>query len=140
MLQKPLAVIAMAAGLFAIQAYDQPAEARRAATFSHAPRISMSVTRHSAPSRFISRPFVTNRFVGRPLVHRSRPFVHKNVIVQHRFRRHHRFSRAFIGVPFGIYAYDSYANGCSWLYWKARTTGSSYWWDRYYECRYGDGY
>jgi hypothetical protein len=31
-------------------------------------------------------------------------------------------------------SYGYYGGGCSWLYRNALATGSSYWWNRYYEC------
>lgn len=36
-----------------------------------------------------------------------------------------------------VYGYSSYGNSCSWLRRKAVRTGSSYWWRRYEDCRYG---
>ena len=35
------------------------------------------------------------------------------------------------GLPCISYGYGS---GCGWLYRNAVNTGSSYWWNRYYEC------
>jgi hypothetical protein len=40
------------------------------------------------------------------------------------------------GAPY----YESYAYGsCAYYYERAITTGSAYWWDRYYDCT-GYGY
>jgi hypothetical protein len=50
----------------------------------------------------------------------------------HHFRHHRRF--AFVGV----YPYDYYVDdGCYWLRRRALSTGSPYWWHRYYACRHG---
>jgi hypothetical protein len=60
--------------------------------------------------------------------HRSHSFGHV-----HRFHRHgHLFSAPF------VYGYYSYDDGCYWLRRRALYTGSSYWWNRYYACIYGD--
>lgn len=52
-------------------------------------------------------------------------------------RRHFRGYPYFYAAPFvaGAYYYGSYGN-CDWLYDRAVTTGSSYWWSRYNECVY----
>ncbi len=42
---------------------------------------------------------------------------------------HRRYNYAWAGLPL----YTSYA-GCGWMYKKAVSTGSDYWWDRYYRC------
>ena len=31
-------------------------------------------------------------------------------------------------------------DSCHWLKQKAKWTGSDYWWDRYYACKYRSGY
>jgi hypothetical protein len=56
----------------------------------------------------------------------------------HNFHRGHRRLRgfAYYGAPY-VYGYSGYG-GCDWLYRRAITTGSPYWWNRYYACR--DGY
>ena len=43
------------------------------------------------------------------------------------YRRYPHY--AWYGVP--LY---SYGGGCGWLYRQAVSTGSDYWWDRYYRC------
>ncbi len=59
--------------------------------------------------------------------------------------RHHK--RRFYGYPYlyaapfaaGAYYYGSdygYGGNCDWLYDRAVTTNSSYWWSRYNECVY----
>ena len=35
---------------------------------------------------------------------------------------------------YGWYGSYGYGGGCGWLYRNAINTGSSYWWNRYYEC------
>ena len=54
-----------------------------------------------------------------------------------KWRRHHR-NRFFYAAPFvaGAYYYGSSYGDCDWLYDRAVTTGSSYWWSRYNECIY----
>ena len=55
---------------------------------------------------------------------------------------HHRRFRgyAFYGLPY-VYAYSAYDGyGCSYLRRRAISTGSSYWWRRYEECRSGYEY
>jgi len=59
-----------------------------------------------------------------------------------RHHRHHRRFRgyAFYGLPY-VYAYGAYDGyGCSYLRRRAVRTGSSYWWRRYEQCRYGHEY
>jgi hypothetical protein len=53
------------------------------------------------------------------------------------FHKGHRKFRgyAFYGAPY-VYGYGDYGS-CGWLYRRAITTGSPYWWDRYYACREG---
>jgi hypothetical protein len=48
--------------------------------------------------------------------------------------RHFRRGRAFGYGPYGYYD-DTYAyGGCRYYYRRAVATGSSYWWNRYYDC------
>jgi hypothetical protein len=47
-----------------------------------------------------------------------------------RYRRYGSYG--WYGAPF--LAYGAYAGSCGWLYRNAVTTGSPYWWNRYYEC------
>lgn len=57
----------------------------------------------------------------------------------HHHHKHHRRFRGFAhyGLPY-VYAYSSYDDySCAWLRRRAIYTGSSYWWRRYEECRYG---
>jgi hypothetical protein len=50
-------------------------------------------------------------------------------------RRHHRRFRRFVGYGFPYYDdYGYYAGGCGWLYRRALTIRSAYWWSRYYAC------
>jgi hypothetical protein len=49
--------------------------------------------------------------------------------------RHHR-NRFFAGG----YDYYAYSDGCYWLRQRAISSGSSYWWNRYYACADGYGY
>ena len=44
-------------------------------------------------------------------------------------KNYRRYNYAWAGLPL----YTSYA-GCGWIYRKAVSTGSDYWWDRYYQC------
>ena len=54
---------------------------------------------------------------------------------RHKFRKRH----VFIGGPL-VYGAYAYGDGCYWLKKRAIRTGSSYWWNRYHNCRYGYGY
>ena len=51
---------------------------------------------------------------------------------------HHHYYNRFYAYPYfygGYYAYNDYGYGsCNWLYRRAVTTNSSYWWNRYYAC------
>jgi hypothetical protein len=60
---------------------------------------------------------------------------------RHHHKHHRRFrGYAFYGLPY-VYAYSAYDGyGCSYLRHRALRTGSSYWWRRYEECRYGYEY
>jgi hypothetical protein len=58
------------------------------------------------------------------------------------FRHAHRFHShryLYYGVPFA-YGYYSYVDSCHWMRRRALFTGSSYWWNRYNACLYGEGY
>jgi hypothetical protein len=49
-------------------------------------------------------------------------------------RHRHRRGYAYYGAPlYGAYAYGAYGS-CSHYYDRAVTTGSDYWWNRYYDC------
>lgn len=59
-------------------------------------------------------------------------------------RGNRRYYGYGFGIPFaaaaGYYGYNSYygsGDDCGWLRRRAIDTGSSYWWSRYDECRYG---
>ena len=62
------------------------------------------------------------------------------------FKKHHGV-RIMIGGPlvyggYGYgprhYGYRAYrGDGCRWLHRRAINTGSSYWWKRFHQCRYG---
>ena len=114
---KLLLAAGLAAGLLAAQAFAQPAEARRGG-FYHFGGHRLHVA-HAHPR------LVFHRHV----IHRHRPFF-------------------FVGTPLYGYGYGyryaypaygsySYSGGCGWLYWKARETGSGYWWQRYRLCQIG---
>jgi hypothetical protein len=56
-------------------------------------------------------------------------------------KHHHHNRRRFRGygyaapfVGYGAYYYGGYGDDCRWLRRRALTTGSAYWWDRYYAC------
>jgi hypothetical protein len=60
----------------------------------------------------------------------------------HHHHKHRRFrGYAYYGLPY-VYAYSDYDGGysCAYLRRRAIRTGSSYWWRRYEECRYGYDY
>ena len=63
-------------------------------------------------------------------------FRHNKHFRDHDFdRRHHRRFRRFVGNGFSYYDdYGYYPGGCDWLYRRALTTRSPYWWNRYYAC------
>jgi hypothetical protein len=59
----------------------------------------------------------------------------------HGGHHHHRGRRIIIGAPYlydyGYYDdYGYYGDDCGWLYRRALSTGSAYWWRRYRECEY----
>jgi hypothetical protein len=60
------------------------------------------------------------------------------------FKKHHHHGfRVVIGAPLVYggygYGYRAYHGGrpCAWMYRRAVNTGSSYWWKRFHQCRYG---
>src|SRR5262249_61175032 len=59
-----------------------------------------------------------------------RQFSRPHHVFVHRFRHHRRFAVV------GLYPY-AYGDGCYWLRRRALSTGSPYWWRRYYACRQG---
>ncbi len=78
------------------------------------------------------RGFKRGRKFRRHRVHRHRLYrhrAHRRRYHRRRFRRH-RFHRH------RYYRYGYYRNRCHWLKVRALVTGSSYWWHRYYRCRY----
>jgi hypothetical protein len=50
-----------------------------------------------------------------------------------RHHGHHRHFRGFVGYPY-VDGYYGYSDSCYWLRRRALATGSSYWWNRYYDC------
>jgi hypothetical protein len=56
-------------------------------------------------------------------------------------RRHARHFRrgVIVGAPLA-YGYYAYSDSCYWLRRRALETGSSYWWNRYYDCLEGYDY
>ena len=57
---------------------------------------------------------------------------------RHDHDHHHGHFNRFYAYPYfygGYYAYsgDGYGS-CNWLYRRAVTTNSAYWWNRYYAC------
>lgn len=81
--------------------------------------------RSFAPSRsFSSRGEVGRRSSGRVYGYR------------HSGHGHHRHrGRVVVGLPY-VYGYSDYSDygSCGYYYRRAVNTGSSYWWDRYYDC------
>jgi hypothetical protein len=70
----------------------------------------------------------TRSFSGK--ASRSRAFVTGSGGVRHAGRRHG--GRVLGYAPYvGGYAYGG---GCAYYYQRAVATGSSYWWQRYYDC------
>ena len=51
---------------------------------------------------------------------------------KHFQHHHHRHHRVFALAPY--YADYGYSDGCYWLKSRAIYSGSSYWWNRYYDC------
>jgi len=56
----------------------------------------------------------------------------------HKHHHHHGF-RIVIGAPvYGGHYHGYYGHRpCAWMYRRAVNTGSSYWWKRFHQCRYG---
>jgi hypothetical protein len=49
--------------------------------------------------------------------------------------RHHFRGRGFVaGYPYVDDDYSAYSDSCEWLHRRALASGSSYWWNRYYDC------
>jgi hypothetical protein len=72
-----------------------------------------------------------------PSVGSSRVYAYKSHPGRH---RHHFRGRTFVyGYPY-VDGYYDYSDGCYWLRRRALATGSSYWWDRYYDCISGNDY
>jgi hypothetical protein len=57
----------------------------------------------------------------------------------HRHHRHFRGRSFAYGYPY-VDGYYAYSDGCYWLRRRALSTGSSYWWNRYYDCTNGSDY
>ena len=108
--------------LLALSSTLGPAQARHGGHFG-----GMGVGHH----------FAGHHFVGHPL-----HFQHDAFPVFHRQFGHHRFHRhQFLFVAGYPYYYPYYYDdSCYWLRRHALYTGSPYWWNRYYACRYGYGY
>jgi hypothetical protein len=78
------------------------------------------------------RSFSTSRSLSG---HGSRHSGARSYGYRHAGRGHHRHHGHFVGVPF-VYGYSDYYDygSCGYYYRRAIATGSSYWWDRYYDC------
>ena len=114
-----LAAAALAALFIAIQ----PAMARHGGS-SHS--FSGSSHSYSGGMPHFSRNFRSS----------SRGSSHTYAYRDHRHgRRHLRHERGGVFI-YGYPYYDSYAysDTCAWLHRRALATGSSYWWNRYYDC------
>jgi hypothetical protein len=57
----------------------------------------------------------------------------------HKHKHHKHGVHVLLAAPivYGGYGYLA-DRPCTWLYLKAKNTGSKYWWKRFKECRYGD--
>lgn len=79
-----------------------------------------------------------SRTFGSPAFGSSRVYAHRSHSGRH--HRHHFRGRTFVyGYPY-VDGYYAYSDGCYWLRHRALATGSSYWWDRYYDCINGNDY
>jgi hypothetical protein len=58
---------------------------------------------------------------------------------KHKHKHHKHGVHVLLAAPivYGGYGYLA-DRPCTWLYLKAKNTGSKYWWKRFKECRYGD--
>jgi hypothetical protein len=59
---------------------------------------------------------------------------HYNNHYNYKYRRYGRYYRNYGWYGYGVYGYGY--GGCAWLRRQALITGSSYWWQRYYDCIY----
>ena len=125
MMKSLMTFAALIVSLSAVQAQFQPAEAR--------PVHSGSGTHGSVGHGSVA---MGRAIGGRPMLysrHIGTRNVHSVAVIRH--HRHHRHRFFFVGAPIYAYDYDyGYDYSCSWLRWKARHTGSRYWWHRYHEC------
>jgi len=76
----------------------------------------------------------SSRTFRSPSVGSSRTYAYRS----HPGRHHHRHfrGRTFVygyGYPY-VYGDYGYSDSCYWLRRRALATGSSYWWNRYYDC------
>ena len=62
-------------------------------------------------------------------------YAYKNYGNYNRYKNYGHYNRyrryGWYGLPYISYGYGG---GCNWLYRNAVATGSSYWWNRYYQC------
>ena len=118
-------LIAPVAAAFAVLLLAGTAEPSQAAGRDHSSYSGGSVRSYSAP-RVQSHAVRSYAYAG------QRYYSYKHV------RHFNRHRSVIVGVPvYGVYAYS---DDCYWLRRKARITGSSYWWNRYYACTDGDYY
>jgi hypothetical protein len=96
---------------------------------------------HAAPMGPIGHPHL---YTGAPHLYMARPHLHTGAPhlymahpgYGHIHHFHHRRGVFIAGYPY-YYDYDydyGYYGGCGWLYQRAVSTGSAYWWERYREC------
>jgi hypothetical protein len=69
----------------------------------------------------------------------SRIYAYRSPDKHHRHHRHFRGRGFAYGYPY-VDGYYGYADSCYWLRRRALSTGSSYWWNRYYDCTSGTDY
>ena len=68
-----------------------------------------------------------------PSIGSSRLYAYKSPDGHHRHHRHFRGRTFVYGYPY-VDSYYGYSDSCYWLRRRALATGSSYWWNRYYDC------
>ena len=82
-------------------------------------------------SRQFSRTFRS------PSVGSSRSYGYRSHGHRHHGRHHHHRHRHGHALVYGVplaYGYYGYSESCYWLRRRAVSSGSSYWWNRYYDC------
>jgi hypothetical protein len=125
-----LAATALATLFIASSTYE-PAVAKDGHSFGGGH--SFSSGRSFSGSRSYGGSQQFSRTYRSPSFNSSRTYAYRSDGRRHSHHRHFRGRSFAYGYPY-YGDYYGYSDSCYWLRRRALATGSSYWWNRYYDC------